>query len=68
MDSKHILVKEYLENHSLVESNLVSFNNFTEKRLQEIVTELSDGIPQEDFEIKLGTKINATNRVNIIGK
>ena len=54
MDSKHILVKDYLENHSLVESNLVSFNNFTEKRLQEIVTELSDGIPQEDFEIKLG--------------
>jgi DNA-directed RNA polymerase subunit B len=54
MDKEHILVKEYLKNHSLVESNILSFNNFIEQRLQEIVTELSDGLPTEDFEIKLG--------------
>ena len=26
--NKHVLVKEYLKNHSLVESNITSFNNF----------------------------------------
>ncbi|MAG40013.1 DNA-directed RNA polymerase subunit B [Candidatus Pacearchaeota archaeon] len=54
MDKGHILVKEYLKNYSLVESNIRSFNNFIDQRLQEIVTELSDGLPTEDFEIKLG--------------
>jgi DNA-directed RNA polymerase subunit B len=51
--AEHILVKEFLKNHSLVESNITSFNNFIEERMQEIVTELSDGLPNEDFEIKL---------------
>jgi len=52
--AEHILVKEFLKNHSLVESNITSFNNFIEKRMQEIITELSNGLPNEDFEIKLG--------------
>jgi DNA-directed RNA polymerase subunit B len=52
--AEHILVKEFLKNHSLVESNIKSFNNFIESRMQEIVTELSDALPNEDFEIKLG--------------
>lgn len=52
--AEHILVKEFLKNHSLVESNIKSFNDFIENRMQEIVTELSDGLPNEDFEIKLG--------------
>ncbi len=52
--AEHVLVKEFLKNHSLVESNIKSFNNFITKRMQEIVTELSDGLPNEDFEIKLG--------------
>lgn len=51
---KHVLVKEYLRNHSLVESNIRSFNDFIEKRMQEIVTELSDSLVNDDFEIKLG--------------
>ena len=34
---KYVLVKKYLEQHSLVESNITSFNNFVEKRMQEIV-------------------------------
>lgn len=52
--AEHVLVKEFLKNHSLVESNITSFNNFIEKRMQEIVKELSDALPTEDFEIKLG--------------
>lgn len=54
MDKEHILVKEYLKNYSLVESNLRSFNDFVENKMQEIVNELSAEIPTEDFEIKLG--------------
>ncbi len=51
---KHIIVKKYLEGHSLVESNIISFNNFVDQRMQEIVEEISEGINNEDFEIKLG--------------
>ncbi len=54
---EHILVKEFLKNHSLVESNIISFNNFIEERMQEIVTELSENIPDEDFEINLGNVV-----------
>jgi len=53
-ENKHVLVKEYLKNHSLVESNITSFNNFIENRMQEIVDELSENISNDDFEIKLG--------------
>jgi DNA-directed RNA polymerase subunit B len=56
-NDKHIVVKRYLEDHSLVESNIISFNNFLEKRMQEIVDEISESINTEDFEINLG-KIN----------
>ena len=52
--AEHVLVKEFLKNHSLVESNIKSFDDFTQKRIQEITKELSDGLPNEDFEIKLG--------------
>jgi len=52
--AEHVLVKEFLKNHSLVESNIKSFNNFIENRMQEIVTELSDSLLNDDFEIKLG--------------
>lgn len=54
IDRNHTLVKEFLKNHSLVESNIVSFNDFIENRMQEIVNELNETIPKEDFEIKLG--------------
>ncbi|MEM3091283.1 MAG: DNA-directed RNA polymerase subunit B [Candidatus Pacearchaeota archaeon] len=51
---KHLLMKRYLEDHSLVESNIISFNNFIEKRMQEIVNEISETITNGDFEISLG--------------
>ncbi len=53
-DSKHIVIKRYLEKHSLVESNITSFNNFIENRMQEIVDEIAETIDNKDFEIKLG--------------
>lgn len=65
---EHILVKEFLKNHSLVESNIKSFNNFVKIRMQEIVTELSDALPNEDFEIKLGKiRIEKPNMVESDG-
>ena len=51
---KHLIVEKYLAEHSLVESNIVSFNNFIEKRMQEIVDEIQETINNEDFEITLG--------------
>ena len=56
-ENKHLIVKKYLKDHSLVESNIISFNNFIEHRMQEIVNEISESINNEDFEITLG-KIN----------
>ncbi len=55
--NNHVVVKKYLEDHSLVESNIVSFNNFIDHRMQEIVDEVSKGIDNDDFEVDLG-KIN----------
>lgn len=51
---KHLVMKKYLEEHSLVESNIISFNNFIDKRMQEIVDEIAGTITDEEFEIKLG--------------
>ena len=51
---KHLIVKKYLQEHSLVESNITSFNNFIEVRMQEIVNELSGSLANEEIEIKLG--------------
>ena len=61
---KHLLVKKYLLQHSLVESNIVSFNKFVETRMQEIVNELNENMPKEEIEITLG-KIR-TEKPNII--
>jgi len=47
-------MKNYLENHSLVESNITSFNNFIKYKMQEIVDEVSKNISDENFEINLG--------------
>jgi len=53
-EKKHLVVKKYLESHSLVESNIVSFNNFLDIRMQEIVNDLNSSMTNEDFEITLG--------------
>ncbi|MBD3253344.1 DNA-directed RNA polymerase subunit B'' [Candidatus Pacearchaeota archaeon] len=51
---EHLLVKKYLKEHSLVESNIISFNNFINHGMQEIVNELNESLPKEDIEIRLG--------------
>ncbi len=53
-DREHILVKEFLKNHSLVESNIISFNHFIETKMQEIINDLNENSSTDDFEIKLG--------------
>lgn len=55
MDSKnHILIKKYLQQHSIVESNILSFNDFFENGMQKIVGEINETIPSEDIQIELG--------------
>jgi DNA-directed RNA polymerase subunit B len=55
VSEKHLLVKKYLSQHSLVESNITSFNNFIEIRMQQIVDELNETlVNEEDIKVKLG--------------
>jgi DNA-directed RNA polymerase subunit B len=54
LKEEHLLVRRYLEGHSLVESNITSFNNFVNHRMQEIVDELNETLPKDDVEIRLG--------------
>ncbi len=58
--NQHLISKKYLEEHSLVESNITSFNEFIEHRMQKIVDEISESINNEEFEISLG-KIKVGN-------
>jgi DNA-directed RNA polymerase subunit B len=51
---KNILIERYLEQHSLVESNIRSFNDFINNRLQQVVDELNESLNNEDVEIKFG--------------
>ncbi|MFA6022527.1 MAG: DNA-directed RNA polymerase subunit B'' [Candidatus Pacearchaeota archaeon] len=53
-DTEHLITRKYLAENSLVESNLTSFNNFIDKRMQEIVDEISENIEQDEIEIRLG--------------
>ena len=65
---KNILVKKYLEQHSLVESNILSFNDFIQHRMQQIVQEVSDTISHEEVDIKLGkVKIEKPNIIESDG-
>ncbi len=51
---KNTLVKKYIEQHSLVESNIISFNDFINKRMQQIVNEINNSINNEEVEIRIG--------------
>ncbi len=51
---RNILIEKYLEQHSLVESNVISFNDFIQNRMQQIVGELNETINVEEVDIKLG--------------
>lgn len=51
---KNIIVKKYLEQHSLVESNVRSFNDFISNKIQKIVEEINESLSDEDVEIRFG--------------
>lgn len=51
---RNVVVEKYLEQHSLVESNIVSFNDFINNKMQQIVNEINETINNEEVEIKLG--------------
>ncbi len=63
MNNSKQLIKDYFDKHSLVESNIESYNSFIEKGIQEIVNETQEIIPTiipaevKDFKIKLGKVI-----------
>ncbi|UCD21043.1 MAG: DNA-directed RNA polymerase subunit B'' [archaeon] len=54
MLKSHLLVKKCLEQHSLVESNIRSYNDFIDRRLQEIVDAINEDIPRDEVELWLG--------------
>src|SRR3989338_5182650 len=53
-NKRRLIVSRYLEQHSLVESNIVSFNDFVEHRMQAIVDDISKGLKNDEVEITLG--------------
>ena len=53
-NTNHLIIKNYLEEHSLVESNIISFNEFLDHRMQELVDDISETMNNEEFEISLG--------------
>jgi len=66
--NEHILVKKYLEEYSLVESNILSFNDFLDNRVQQIVYDVSKSLPVEDVKIELGKiKISRPNIIEADG-
>ncbi len=52
--NNHLIVKRYLQDHSLVSSNITSYNDFIKTRIQEIANEISGSIENSDYEISLG--------------
>ncbi len=68
VNTKNILVEKYLKQHSLVESNIRSFNDFIKNRTQQIVDEINEGLTDEDLEIKFGrVRIGRPNVVEADG-
>ncbi len=45
MGESHLLIKKYFEEHSLIESNIASFNNFVEKEIHKVMEEMGEAIP-----------------------
>ncbi len=65
---KNILIEKYLEQHSLVESNIRSFNDFINNKVQQIIIEINESLTNEDVEIKFGkVKIGKPNIIEADG-
>ncbi len=52
-DKKTLIIK-YLQQHSLIESNILSFNYFMENKLQEIINNINDELSRDEVELWLG--------------
>lgn len=65
MLKKDVLIKRYFDEHSFLESNIASFNNFIDGELQKIVSEMGEIIPTivpreiQDFKIRF-SKVGIT--------
>jgi DNA-directed RNA polymerase subunit B len=51
---RNVLIEKYLEQHSLVESNIISFNDFIANRIPQIIAEINESIENDEVDIKLG--------------
>lgn len=69
MRNKHdILIKKYLQQHSLVESNIISFNDFVQNKMQQIVGELNETMSNEEISVSLGkVKVGKPNIIEADG-
>lgn len=60
MHDKHLLIKKYFDEHSFIESNMRSFNNFVEVEMPRIIKGVGDIVPTiippdiQDFRIRFG--------------
>jgi len=58
MLNKRILIKKYFDEHSIIESNISSFNHFVDKSIHDLIEELGEITPTiippeiQDFKIK----------------
>ncbi|HLD15741.1 MAG TPA: DNA-directed RNA polymerase subunit B'', partial [Candidatus Nanoarchaeia archaeon] len=58
MNKNNLLIQKYFEEHSFIESNIRSFDNFVDKGMQEAIKEIEDVVPtiipqeMQDFKIK----------------
>jgi DNA-directed RNA polymerase subunit B len=53
-EKSKVIVEAYLKEFSLTQSNLDSFNDFFERRLQQIINSLNEQLRQEKADIELG--------------
>ena len=62
---ENILIEKYLKQHSLVESNILSFNDFVNNRMQDIVNDINRSLNQEEVQVKIGkVKIGRPNIIH----
>lgn len=65
---RNILIEKYLEQHSLVESNIRSFNDFIANRIPQIVADVNESMESEEIVVKLGrVRIEKPNIVEADG-
>jgi len=59
MNDKNILVQQYYKENKLIQSDIISFNNFIENVMGEVIKQIGDIVPtvippeMEDFRIRL---------------